>query len=77
MTTITLDADLARDLIETKLKLLDQEITEIMQKWAVDTVDDLVERARTGSLEEAEDDAIEAQNLRDKRREIAKLLHSL
>jgi len=77
MTTVTLDTELARDLLETKTRLLDKEIHDILKKWNVETVDDLVEGARSGNLEEAEDNAIETQNLRDKRREIAKILQSL
>ena len=72
--TITLDEDIAIDLIETKLQLLDDEITTILQKWSKDTIDDFLEAARTGIIEEAEDDAIDMTNLRDRRDEFSKLL---
>jgi hypothetical protein len=74
--TITLDEDIAIDLIETKLQLLDAEITAILQKWGKDTIDDFLEAARTGIIEEAEDDAIDMTNLRDRRDEISKLLEN-
>ena len=73
--TITIKKDIANDLIETKLKSLDDEIEKILQRWNITNIDDFLEAARTGRLEESEDDAISIQNLRDKRNKVAKLLN--
>ena len=77
MKTITINADLAEELLETNLRLLDQEISEILKKWGVETIDELIDGAKNGSLEEAEDNAIEVQNLRDKRNEITTIFKTL
>ena len=75
--TITLDPEIARDLIETKLRVLTERIDQILGKWNLTSIDELIEGAKTGSLPEAEDDAIDLQNLRDKRSQLEKLLIGL
>ncbi len=75
--TVTLDSVVAKDLIETKLRVLDDKIADILNKWQIESIDELLEGARTGQLEESESDASEVQNLADKRKEIEKLLLSL
>jgi len=75
--TITFDQEIARDLIETKLRVLNEKIDEILNKWNLSSIEELIEGARTGKLPEAEDDAIDLQNLRDKRSQIEKLLIGL
>ncbi len=75
--TITFDPEIARDLIETKLRVLNEKIDEILSKWNLSSIEELIEGARTGKLPEAEDDAIDLQNLRDKRSQIEKLLIGL
>ena len=75
--TITFDPEIARDLIETKLRVLNEKIDEILSKWNLSSLEELIEGARTGKLPEAEDDAIDLQNLRDKRSQIEKLLIGL
>ncbi len=75
--TITFDPEIARDLIETKLRVLNEKIDEILNKWNLSSIEELIEGARTGKLPEAEDDAIDLQNLRDKRSQIEKLLIGL
>lgn len=74
---ISLDPEIARDLIETKLRVLTEKIDTILNKWQLRSIDELVEGARTGEIPEAEDDAIDLQNLRDKRNQIEKLLAGL
>ncbi len=75
--TITLDPEVARDLIETKLRVLTEKIEVILNKWELSSIDELVEGAKTGKFPEAEDDVIDLQNLRDKRNQIEKLLTGL
>ena len=40
MTTIELAVELARDLMETKKVLLDQEISKMLKKWNSDSIDE-------------------------------------
>ena len=75
--TVTLDPEIARDLIETKLRVLTEKIDAILNKWNLRSIDELVEGAKTGKIPEAEDDAIDLQNLQDKRNQIEKLLLGL
>lgn len=72
--TVTIESEVARDLIETKLRVLTERIDTILNKWGLESVEELVEGAKTGKFPEAEDDAIDLQNLSDKRNEIEKLL---
>ena len=74
---ISLDPELARDLIETKLRVLTEKMDFILKKWNLNSIDDLIDGARSGKIPEAEDDAIDLQNLRDKRNQIEKLLIGL
>ena len=74
---ISLDPEIARDLIETKLRVLTEKIDTILNKWNLNSIEELIKGARTGKIPEAEDDAIDLQNLRDKRSQIEKLLSGL
>ncbi len=74
---ISFDPEVARDLIETKLRVLTEKIDLILNKWELSSIDELIEGARTGKLPEAEDDAIDLQNLHDKRSQIEKLFTGL
>ncbi len=74
---VSIDSKIAKDLIETKLKVLTEKINAILKKWNVNSKQDLLEGAKTGRLTEAEDDAIELQNLFDKRTQIEQLLTNL
>jgi len=75
--TIKLNSKIAQDLINTKLQVLDEKISAILKKWNVETVDHLIEGAKSGKIEDAEPDAIELQNLIDKRDEIEKLSRTM
>ena len=71
--TINLNSKIVKDLINTKLQVLDEKISAILKKWNVEVIDQLIEGAKSGKFEEAESDAIELQNLMSKREEIEKL----
>ena len=75
--TISLDPEIARDLIETKLRVLTEKMDDILNKWDINSIDSLIEGVKIGKYPEAEDDAIDLQNLRDKRYQIEKLLQGL
>lgn len=75
MTIISLDSEIVRDLVNTKLQVLDSKIQKILSRWGLESVDQLIERAKSGELEEAESDAIEIQNLTAKREEIENIVH--
>ena len=73
MTSISVDKDILMDLIDSKLKVLQDEIHTILQKWNYTSIEKFLSDARDGTLEEAEDDAVCMRNLTDKREELFQL----
>ena len=65
MTQVSLDKDLALDLINTKLKVLIKYVEEILHKWNYDSGEKFIEDVKSGNLEEAEEDAISLRHLLD------------
>ncbi len=63
MTQVKLDKSLAEDLITSKMRLLQQYINEILDRWSETSSKAFLEKARTGIHENAEDDAIELRQL--------------
>lgn len=70
MATVNLDQDLAIDLINTKLKVISQEIENILTKWQYTDATLFIQDAKNGTLEEAEDDAISLRHLLDTQEEL-------
>ena len=75
--TIKIDPKTIQDLIDTKLQVLDEKISRILKRWNVETVEELIMGAKSGKFAEAESDAIELQNLIDKRDQIEKINQSM
>ena len=73
MTSISVDKEILMDLIDSKLKVLQDEIHTILQKWKYISIEKFLSDARDGTLEEAEDDAVCMRNLTDKREELFQL----
>ena len=65
--TITLDKDLARDLIESKIQQLDLKIEAILTKWKITSTNEFLDVTKKGDLVEGVPDAISLKNLIDKR----------
>ena len=63
MTKVKLDKSLAEDLIASKMRLLQQYINDILNRWNETSSKEFLEKARTGVYEEAEDDAIELRQV--------------
>jgi len=63
MTQVKLDKSLAEDLITSKMRLLQQFINEILDRWNEASSKDFLEKARKGVYENAEDDAIELRQI--------------
>ncbi len=73
--SISIKKDLAIDLINENLKILDERIMNILLKWHYNNIEDFIEDSKNGTLDHTSiDDAIDIQNLRDKRAEIANIL---
>ena len=61
------------ELIDLKLRVLQEEIQTLLDKWKYTSIEKFLSDAREGILEEAEDDAICMRNLTDKRQELFQL----
>ncbi len=72
--TIEISRDIALDLIHSRIRELDSQIELILERWATGTIEDFLNAVKTGKIIEAEDDAIDIENLRDKRNKIKELL---
>ena len=73
MESVTLNRELAEDLIDTKLNVINNDIERILTQWNYTSADKFIEDARRGVIEEAEDDAITLRHLLDQRETLFKL----
>lgn len=72
--TVTLKYEIAKDLIDTKQSLIIKEINKILKKWNEESIESLINHAKSGELEEAEHDAILIGNYADELKELKGLL---
>ena len=77
MTTVSIKASIAKDLIETKLTVIRSEIEAILKTWGQKSAKEMIEKARRGELPESEMDAIALTNLLDKREELEELMKNI
>ncbi|MHA1719295.1 MAG: hypothetical protein ACTSWX_03395 [Promethearchaeota archaeon] len=77
MTQISMDKDLAKDLIDSKLKNIKTQISEIVEKWNQPSADIMIQLSREGKLPESELDAIGLTNLLKKKFELENLQRNL
>lgn len=74
MNLISIDRRLVKDLVTTKLNILEKKMTEILIKWNQTSASEMIKLTRAGKIPEAEPDAISLTNLLDKRVVLKKLL---
>ncbi len=77
MTQISMDKDLAKDLIASKLRNIKIQISEIVEKWDQPSAEILIQLSREGKLPESELDAIGLTNLLQKKFELEKYQRNL
>lgn len=73
MTEVTIDKNLAENLVNLKLRVIHQEINNILNQWKYSDANEFVNDARAGKIREAENDAIGMTNLLDQRDKLFKL----
>ena len=61
---VQLDREIAEDLVSFKLRTIQREINLILTRWGETSIDNFVEKARNGTYEEAENDAIDLRQLK-------------
>jgi hypothetical protein len=72
--SITIEAGLAIELIESKIRQLDDKIEQILYKWNAASIDEFIEKAKAGVLVDAIPDAVSIRNLIDKRDTLSSIL---
>ena len=75
--TITLKNEIAKDLIEFKLKSVKNTLYKILMKWDQNNAEDFIEKTRSGDLPNAEMDAITVRQLISDIEELETLFKSI
>ena len=75
MTQVKLDKSLAEDLITSKMRVLQQYIDKILNRWNESSSKDFLEKAKKGIYENAENDAIELRQLLADYTKLQEILH--
>jgi len=70
MTQVSLNKELAEDLINSKLRIIVEEMEKILQKWKYDSIELFLTDSKSGKMRNAEDDAVVIQNLLDDQEEL-------
>lgn len=70
MTQVSLDKDLAENLINSKLRFIVEEMEKILHKWNYESLQLFLEEIQSGKVRNAEDDAIVLQNLLEDQAEL-------
>ncbi|UYP46924.1 hypothetical protein NEF87_003209 [Candidatus Lokiarchaeum ossiferum] len=77
MTEISLEKSTAVNLVRFKLFSLQSEIEKILHKWNEELVQTFLQKAKNGTYEEAEDDAIDLHQLVKEEQEMQVLLERI
>lgn len=75
--TITLENDIAEELIKFKLQHIQKIITTTLGKWNENNIEDFIKKAKSGELAEAEMDAITIRQLAKDVEKLSILLKSV
>ncbi|HMF31393.1 MAG TPA: hypothetical protein VKK79_08270 [Candidatus Lokiarchaeia archaeon] len=77
MTSVVLDKSVAEELIQYKLHSIQEEIRRILERWNETSAEAFLEKARDGTYEEAENDAIDLHQLLLDEQRMRELLDNL
>ncbi|TFG19436.1 MAG: hypothetical protein EU530_06235 [Promethearchaeota archaeon] len=75
--TVEMEQETAKELITYKLSNISKLIDSILSKWNQSSIEELLEKAKTGELLEAEMDAISLKQLHADQQRLNKLLNSI
>ncbi|TFF88959.1 MAG: hypothetical protein EU550_00190 [Promethearchaeota archaeon] len=75
--SVSIEKEIAKDLITFKLQHLQEEIQSILNKWEEDNTDDFISKAKSGTLENAEMDAISVRQILADYKRLKDLLESI
>ncbi|MHA1490210.1 MAG: hypothetical protein ACTSRI_11220 [Promethearchaeota archaeon] len=74
---VSLDKDIAEDLISYKLRNIQEYINKILKRWNENEAETFLEKAKNGSYSEAENDAIDLKQLLLEEKNLNELFNSL
>ena len=74
---VEIKQETAQELIKFKLEHLSKLINKILEKWNEENIDDFIEKARSGVLENAEMDAISLKQIEADYQRLKDLLNSI
>ncbi|HME56551.1 MAG TPA: hypothetical protein VKM55_30405 [Candidatus Lokiarchaeia archaeon] len=75
--SVTLDHDVAIDLITYKLRRVEEIIRTILERWNVVDADDFLSKAKEGYYPESENDAIDLKQLLFEEQKLKTLLQEI
>lgn len=75
--TVSLEKEIAEDLITYKMRRIQVLISEILSRWNETSADTFLKKARNGTYPEAENDAIELRQLLLEDEKLRKLLSKI
>ena len=70
---ISVEKQLLQELIDLKIRTLQEEIDKILEKWGYRAAEQFLADARDGTISDAEDDAVCLRNVLDDRDEARRL----
>ncbi|MGC9781228.1 MAG: hypothetical protein HZR80_18445 [Candidatus Heimdallarchaeota archaeon] len=74
---VSLKKEVAEELITYKLRRIQAIIEDILSRWKEKTIEEFLEKAKDGTLQEAENDAIELKQLVNEEEKLQNLLKKL
>ncbi len=74
---VSLKKEVAEELINYKLRRIQAIIEDILSRWKEKTIEEFLEKAKDGTLQEAENDAIELKQLVNEEEKLQNLLKKL
>ena len=77
MANVEIDKDVANELALYKLRNLQFEIQEILDKWKFNSIEDFLLQSKNGSLPESENDGIDLKQLVKEENDLNELLDQI
>jgi hypothetical protein len=73
---VSMDKDIAEDLISYKLRNIQEQINQILNRWNETKTSAFLEKAKNGAYSEAENDAIDLKQLLHEEKKLKNLFNS-
>lgn len=77
MANVEINKDVVNDLALFKLRNIQLEIQEILEKWKTTSIEDFLQQSKNGLLDESENDAIDLKQLIKEELELQNLIDKI